>query len=775
MKISLKLLLIATIVILTSSSYARCKLTGTIFDANTKSPLPGASIFVKGTSIGTTADKDGKYSLNIKDGKYILEISYLGYKKVQKKVVIKGKSLKKNFFISESLVTMNEIEVMGKSEERQMQERAMPMTVISIKDIQGTVSSVKDILGKTAGVKLRNSGGVGSTSRISVRGLEGKRIGFFIDGTPLTGQSDFIDLNDIPVDMIDRIEVYKGVVPAKFGGSAIGGAVNLVLKDYPPKYIDLNYGVESYNTHKTNIILKRNNPNSNYEFGAGGFYTYSDNNYEMELPHNPGQVERRNNDKFVKKAIGLGLKAKSWWFDEVKFEPAYLTTEKGMQGIEGNIKYAKTYSEVWALDCHMEKANFFTKNLEFEASLAYAYSIFRLVDTSKYRYDFNNKPYKLDNEYGGEIGRDANDSRDQKHIVINKLNFNYVLDQNFSFNLNSVINYAKGLPKDDLQDKSIDKKMNYNSEMHNWTLGLSADYKTNDDKFLNSLTFKFYTYAMETKLADIFAAPEDINIDKQDFGFSYAARYRFTSEFLIKGSYSLDSRLPNDIELLGDGMLIAASNSLKPEKNESINLGFMFDHRNNTENRLQLELNFFYMNLKDMIKLTPGLVQSTYKNFGSMSTIGGDFDIKWDITKWLYFYGNITYQDLRDTRKKDPKSEGENKYKGDRIPNIPYLYSNVGFELHKENLFGGEKQNTRFYFENSFVEEYFYDFEESNFQERKIPRASTFNCGLEHTFDDQNITVGVQVNNLTDETVLSEFNRPLPGRWMGLKLRYIIR
>ncbi len=41
--------------------------------------------------------------------------------------------------------------------------------------------------------------------------------------------------------MIARIEIYKGVVPAKFGGSAVGGAVNIVIKEYPPKYLDVNY------------------------------------------------------------------------------------------------------------------------------------------------------------------------------------------------------------------------------------------------------------------------------------------------------------------------------------------------------------------------------------------------------------------------------------------------------------------------------------------------------------------------------------------------------
>ena len=71
----------------------------------------------------------------------------------------------------------------------------MPVTVIDMSNLRGTISSVQDILLKTVGITLRSSGGVGSNSRISVRGLEGKRIGFFIDELPLGEQTDYIDIN----------------------------------------------------------------------------------------------------------------------------------------------------------------------------------------------------------------------------------------------------------------------------------------------------------------------------------------------------------------------------------------------------------------------------------------------------------------------------------------------------------------------------------------------------------------------------------------------------
>lgn len=84
----------------------------------------------------------------------------------------------------------------------------------------------------------------------------------------MNDNSDFIDINDIPVDMIDRIEIYKGVVPARFGGSSVGGAVNIVIREYPPKYLDASYSIESFNTHKLSLVTKRNIATKGLEFGG---------------------------------------------------------------------------------------------------------------------------------------------------------------------------------------------------------------------------------------------------------------------------------------------------------------------------------------------------------------------------------------------------------------------------------------------------------------------------------------------------------------------------
>ncbi|HBK71350.1 MAG TPA: TonB-dependent receptor, partial [Flavobacteriaceae bacterium] len=425
------------------------KISGYIIDSNSKNPLIGVNISIT-KSKGATTNTNGYFELtNLKEGKYILKVSMVGYKSIIKKLTIKnGETKKINFKLIESIQALDDVTITAKSKAREIRENALPVSVISIKDIQGTVSNVGEILTKTAGIKIRSFGGVGSESRISVRGLEGKRIGFFIDGTPLSDQSDFIGVNDIPTDLIDRIEVYKGIVPAKFGGSAIGGAVNIVTKELPPTYVDFNYSMQSYNTHNANIIYKKNNKEKGYEFGGGILYTYSDNNYTMESPFNPDLKIKRDHDEFEKKFIGVNFKAKKWWFDVVVFEPFLIQSRKEIQGITQNIQEAVSTADAYGLTNQMQKKDFLTEGLDLDFGVGYGYSIFKFQDKAMQRYNWDGTTYAPVTTFGGEIGSTPNDAVIKKHTLMQKTNLNYILNDNSTINLNTVYTYAHGNPKD---------------------------------------------------------------------------------------------------------------------------------------------------------------------------------------------------------------------------------------------------------------------------------------------------------------------------------------
>ena len=761
----------------TSSLWAQntAELSGKITDKATQKPLIGADIYLKELKKGTNADAQGNYYLKgIPEGNYTIIGSYLGYQTFSKKIYLKGQE-RLDISLKEQAEEISGVTVSGKSIAHQKKEESMPVTVIDMSNMRGTVSNVQDILAKTVGVTLRTSGGVGSSSRISVRGLEGKRIGFFIDELPMSEQTDYLDINDIPIDMIDRIEIYKGVVPARFGGSSLGGAINIVIREYPDKYADLSYGYESFNTHKAQGVFKRNLKAHGLVFGIGGGYTTSDNNYTFDSPYREGLRITRNHDKYRKYIIGGSFKAKKWWFDEVEFEPVVVKTYKEIQGIEYDIREAHSESLMAGLANKLNKDNFLTEGLNFDMFNGLVLTKMNFIDKATRRYEWDGTSYPTPSRYGGEVGYNfPSDSDDQKLSFINKTNLEYIINERHSFNFNSVFSIAKGTPKDELKTLSLGKQVNFDSRMHSWVSGLTYDLRSLNDVFLNSFTVRYYQYTMHTQMAPLFVPGKyDVDLEKNNWGVNNAMRYRFLPSLMGNLSAGYEVRIPSESELLGDGISVVPSADLLPERNASANLGLLFDLTGKHPTNAQIEMNFFYMYLQDMIRYTAGLIGAQYQNFGEMRTLGVEFEAKADVLPSLYAYVNTTYQDLRDTRDYEPASTVPNPTKNKRMPNIPYLMANAGMEFHRENLFGGSGQNTRLFADVAFVEEYFYDFELTQLQKRRIPRSTTIDIGFEHSFLNNKLFISGKLRNITNEKTLSEFNRPLPGINGGVKIRMI--
>ncbi|MFJ1322918.1 TonB-dependent receptor [Capnocytophaga canis] len=746
-------------------------LSGFVFDESTKKPLPATEVYFREFQKGVISDSKGFFRIEkIPHGTHTLIVSYLGYETQTIKISIEGdKTI--NVSLKPEVESLSEVVVKAqKNEERILRNSAMTVSVINSKQFEGTTSSLNDVLNKTVGVTIRNTGGVGSASRISVRGLEGKRIGVFLDDSPIGLFSDYVSLYDVPIDLIERVEIYKGIVPARLGGSAMGGAVNMITKEYPPLYYDVSYEIASFNTHKIQMMGKSNLKDAGIEFGASANYTYSDNDYEMDLPHHRGLRVKRDHDRHRKMLIGGGFKATKWWFDEISIEAVTIQTDQQIQGIETNIKHAFSKTNMFAFINGFEKDNFLIAGLDFDMDTAISSAEFNLNDTSMMRYNWDGMSYPS----SGEIGLYASDSYRKNFALNNRLNLNYIISENQNINFNSQLNHIKNSPFDPVKEQIIGYRTDFDNKMISWVAGISYDLSSRNKKWLNSLTGKYYHYKSDAKQAGLLGlgGVKDINISEGNWGINNAIRYNFTDNFMIKSSVAHDVRLPSDNELLGDGFLTAPASNLLPERGTNANIGLLFHKNTLTDKRLEIELTGFYSYLTNMIRYTGGLLQSFYENFGEMRSFGVEFDAKADIFPSLYGYVNLTYQDLRDMRDYEPNSSIPNVTKGKRMPNIPYFLNNMGLEYHKENLFGGQNQNTRLMLDSSFIEGYWYDFEVSKHQERRVPRSLTFNFGIEHGFRNGKILLSFRMNNLTNEKVISEFNRPLPGRNFGLKLRY---
>lgn len=192
--------------------------------------LPYASIYVDNTTIGTTTDNQGRYTLYIPEGNIRLTAQMMGY--TEKSIDVALHTNKNvDFQLSETSTEIDAV-VVSASGVGGIRRSAFNAVAVDTKPLKNTTKNLADALANAPGLKLRESGGVGSDMSLMIDGFAGKHVKIFIDGVPQEGVGNAFSLNNIPAGYADRIEVYRGVVPVGFGADALGGVINIVTKKH---------------------------------------------------------------------------------------------------------------------------------------------------------------------------------------------------------------------------------------------------------------------------------------------------------------------------------------------------------------------------------------------------------------------------------------------------------------------------------------------------------------------------------------------------------------
>lgn len=201
-----------------------------------------ATVYLKGTGYGGITNQEGIYHVSAPAGDYTLVVSAVGYKTVEKPVtLVRGQRVRQNVTITPETQQLDEVTVVSTGVSR-VKRSAFNAVAVDTKELQNTTRNLSDALTKAPGMKLRESGGVGSDMQLMLDGFSGKHVKVFIDGVPQEGVGSSFALNNIPVNFADRIEVYKGVVPVGFGTDAIGGVINIVTNKKRRRwFLDASY------------------------------------------------------------------------------------------------------------------------------------------------------------------------------------------------------------------------------------------------------------------------------------------------------------------------------------------------------------------------------------------------------------------------------------------------------------------------------------------------------------------------------------------------------
>ena len=229
-----KLLFYLTFLSLTSSLFSQTSvLKGEVFDLEDGSPLIGATVRINYNNLGATTNFDGEFKIdNVKAGKYILSVSYIGYLEKKIEVEVRGAITKlQSIKLISNNINLSEMEVIADI----AKERVTPVaaTTISAQYIQDNLGNQEfpEILRNTPSVYVTKEGGGFGDSRINVRGSEQNNIAVMVNGVPVNDmESGWVYWSNWAglADVTNKMQIQRGLGASKLAIPAIGGTINIL-------------------------------------------------------------------------------------------------------------------------------------------------------------------------------------------------------------------------------------------------------------------------------------------------------------------------------------------------------------------------------------------------------------------------------------------------------------------------------------------------------------------------------------------------------------------
>ena len=750
-----------------------------------KTTVDFATVYLKGTNYGGTTNEEGIYHLQAPAGEYTLVVSALGYKTVEKPVkLMRGERTKMNVVISPQATELDEVVVVSNGVTR-LKRSAFNAVALDTKALQNSTQNLSEALAQAPGMKIRESGGVGSDMQLMMDGFTGKHIKIFIDGVPQEGVGSSFGLNNIPVNYAERIEVYKGVVPVGFGTDAIGGVINIITKKNRNKwFLDASYSYGSFNTHKSYVNFGQTfRSGLTYEINV--FQNYSDNNYYVDTPVkdfttgaiNKKKIEhvKRFHDTYHNEAVigKIGFVDKKW-ADRLMFGFTYSHMYKDIQtGVRQEVvfggKYRKGYSIMPSLD--YRKRDFFVRGLDVVLTANYNKNMTNNVDTSSYEYNWRGemRPLRMPGEQSYQNTRSDNNNWN------GTLTANYRIGKAHTFTFNHVINAFRrsnqSLLNEDSEANAIPKETRKNIS------GLS--YRLMPTEHWNLSVFgKYYNQFIAGPVATSSAQDDYIRTTNSvsAMGYGAAGTYFILKSLQAKLSYEKAYRLPTNEEMFGDEDLETGDISLRPENSDNVNLNLSYNETFG-KHSVYVEGGLIYRNTKDYIQrnisdLSGGKYGATYVNHGRVETKGYNISVRYGFANWVSVGGNFTQMNVRDNVKTVTSGTNQESLTyGARMPNLPYQFANSDVTFYWRNLW--KKGNTlSVTYDNLYMHSFpLYSEAVGSESEFVVPTQFSHNLTLSYGIQNGRYNISFECRNLTNEKLYDNFSLQKAGRAFYGKVR----
>ena len=223
------------VVLAAGAQHTDAHIHGHVIDKATGDHLPYIVVMLKGTTIGVTTEHTGHYMIrNIPEGRFTIEVSAIGYKTQTREVnIAKGRSYEVNFTLEEDFVQIDGVIV---SATRSETTRRMSPTLVNVVGMdtydRTNATTVAQGLSFQPGVRVENNCQNCGFQQVRINGLDGQYTQILIDSRPIfSALAGVYGIEQLPANMVDRVEVMRGGGSALFGSSAIAGTINIITRE----------------------------------------------------------------------------------------------------------------------------------------------------------------------------------------------------------------------------------------------------------------------------------------------------------------------------------------------------------------------------------------------------------------------------------------------------------------------------------------------------------------------------------------------------------------
>lgn len=670
------------------------------------------------------------------------------------------------------------------SESERLAQSAEAVQVIDTTRAQQQSADLGEVLSRVQGVGVRRDGGLGSTVRFSLNGLTDDQVRFFLDGVPLDQAGFPFGIANVPVNLIDHVEIYRGVVPVRFGADALGGAVNLVTPDVRQTYEGASYQLGSFGTHRATVEGRMHEPKSGLVLGHAAFLDVAQNDYKVhvDVAQPDGSQEPRDVPRFHDAYLAVGAKLEAGlvdrpWAKRLLLSGYVSSFDKELQHnlwMTGGPYGEAIYRQV----VHGATARYDVKlapSVNVSTLANYSFSTYGLRDVSPYTYGWDGErtSEKPSRREWGEITDAPTDQVMEQHSLFARLlgSWDVASEHSVRLSLRPAYVTRRGDNRFVLEEGALDPT-NARNGLFSFVAGLEYQINLLDDLIENILFVKGYFYRADLEKDEGSGVGFlKTHVDKQTQGFGDVLRVRATEWFDVKLAYEYATRLPRADEVLGNGALVLPNVELEPEVSHNVNLGPHVAWKRTVIGTLVFDLNAFWREVDRLILLGSSRGRASwYDNVYSARSFGLENALSWSAPSGIVSLdGTFTWQDFRNT-----SSNGEFvDNKGDRVPNRPYLFGSWGARARFDDVVL-EMDSIEPFYVGRYVHEFFLSWESEGLRDTKlsIPDQITHDVGVTFTFENDVVRTSatLELQNVTDERVYDNFGVQRPGRAIYAKL-----